>query len=405
MTPIDAAMPGRRRPDLDWLRVGAFFLLIFYHVGMAFVTWDWHVKTAHPSDTIEPLMRLLNPWRLSLLFFVSGAATHYMAARITPGRLAALRWKRLGIPLLFGVLVIVPPQSYVQVREHGYHLSYWAFYGRYLTAYHGFCDAHGCLFLPTWNHLWFVAYLLVYTSLLLTVLACGVRMPAGVSRMFARAMSGVFCLILPASWLAMLRMVLAPRFHVTDDLIHDWYAHALYCSVFLLGWWMAWEPGFWASVTRWRFPALGVALSAYALFIWCDRIVWPGDTVAPPWAYVALDGLYGVEQWCWIAAILGFGHRHLRHGGPVLDYLTQGIFPFYIVHQTIIVTVEFWLKGWHLAAPEEGAILIAVTAAGCLASYEVVRRIAILRPLFGLKAGAGKPGGVAAAHGRRPITA
>ena len=385
MTPTDTVMPAGRRPDLDWLRVGAFFLLIFYHVGMAFVTWDWQVKTAHPSTAVEPLMKLLSPWRLSLLFFVSGAATRYMAAKMAPGALAALRWKRLGIPLLFGMAVIVPPQSYVQVTEHGYRLSYWAFYGRYLTAYHGFCDVHGCLIIPTWNHLWFVAYLLVYTSVLLAVVGAGLRLPGSVLRGAARGLDGIGCVVLPAVWLAVLRMGLAPRFPVTNDLVHDWYAHALFVSVFLLGWWRASDPGFWGALVRWRFVALGAAASAYLVFTWCDVVVYPGDTVPPPVALAALRALYGMQQWLWIAAILGFGHRYVRTGGPVLDYLTQGVFPFYIVHQTIIVVAEFWLKRAHLPAWQEGAILVAVTFGGCLVSYEIVRRVSVVRPLFGLR--------------------
>jgi hypothetical protein len=72
---------GARRYDLDWVRIGAFMLLIFYHVGMYYVTWDWHVKSPHASNTIEPLMFLTNPWRLTLLFLVSGVATAYLFER------------------------------------------------------------------------------------------------------------------------------------------------------------------------------------------------------------------------------------------------------------------------------------------------------------------------------------
>ncbi len=69
----------------------------------------------------------------------------------------------------------------------------------------------------------------------------------------------------------------------------------------------------------------------------------------------------------------------------MLAYLTQGVFPFYIVHQTIIVLLEYWLKRQGLGAPAEGLILVAATALGCWATYEVVRRVWWLRPLFGLR--------------------
>lgn len=108
-----------RRYDLDWIRIGAFLLLILYHVGMYYVSWDWHVKSPHASPALEPLLLLVNPWRLSILFLVSGAATAFMLRRQRPGELARRRSSRLLIPLVFGMLVIVPPQSYFEVVEKG----------------------------------------------------------------------------------------------------------------------------------------------------------------------------------------------------------------------------------------------------------------------------------------------
>ena len=65
----DYPVAGRRH-DLDWLRVGAFGFLIFYHIGMFYVTWDWHVKSPYAGPGLEPAMGLVNPWRLALLFFM-----------------------------------------------------------------------------------------------------------------------------------------------------------------------------------------------------------------------------------------------------------------------------------------------------------------------------------------------
>jgi glucan biosynthesis protein C len=65
-----------RRFDLDWIRIAAFGLLILYHIGMVFVPWSYHVKSTHLIAGLEPALQMLNPWRLSLLFVVAGAATH-----------------------------------------------------------------------------------------------------------------------------------------------------------------------------------------------------------------------------------------------------------------------------------------------------------------------------------------
>ena len=111
--------PGaaERRIDLDWVRIAAFGLLIFYHVGMLYVSWGFHIKSAHRITALEPLMLVLNPWRLALLFLVSGVATRFMLRKYALGPLLRSRSARLLIPLVFGMLVIVPPQSYEQIVE------------------------------------------------------------------------------------------------------------------------------------------------------------------------------------------------------------------------------------------------------------------------------------------------
>ena len=107
-----------RRYDLDWLRIIAFGLLILYHVGMFYVTWGWHVKSTYASPSVEPLMRLVNPWRLALLFFISGIAIRFATDKANSiGRFALSRVARLGLPLLFGIYVWVMPQAYYQVRH------------------------------------------------------------------------------------------------------------------------------------------------------------------------------------------------------------------------------------------------------------------------------------------------
>src|SRR5438067_13869842 len=83
---------------LDWVRILAFFLLIVYHVGMYYVTWGWHVKSPYASHPVEPFMMLSSPWRLSLLFLVSGVACGSMLARTTPPAFVRERRRRLPPP-------------------------------------------------------------------------------------------------------------------------------------------------------------------------------------------------------------------------------------------------------------------------------------------------------------------
>ena len=106
--------PHSRRYDLDWLRIIAFGLLIFYHIGMFYVSWDFHVKSVHAGPDIEPLMKLINPWRMTVLFIISGVALRFAMDMARFGRFAWSRFWRRFLPLAFGVLVIVAPQSWLE---------------------------------------------------------------------------------------------------------------------------------------------------------------------------------------------------------------------------------------------------------------------------------------------------
>jgi surface polysaccharide O-acyltransferase-like enzyme len=92
-----------------------------------------------------------------------------------------------------------------------------------------------------------------------------------------------------------------------------------------------------------------------------------------------------------MVAILGFARRWLTADSAARRYLTDAIFPYYIVHQTAIIMIAHALHGQHLAAWLEASIVIAGTAVACVLTYEIVRRIPILRPLFGLRMGAPEP--------------
>jgi len=401
-----AALPADpRRYDLDWIRVGAFFLLILYHVGMLYVSWDFHVKSPRIVEALQPLMMLTGPWRLTLLFLVSGAATRFMvdgfAARggHAGRRLAASRVLRLLPPLAFGMLVIVPPQSYYEILQaltglgvsdpaHSPHLQ--DFWVRYATASGNWCDQTGCLITPTWNHLWFVAYLLPYGLIvaLLVGLAGGALGP--LQQGLERALSGWGLLIWPIVWLAILRFTLAPLFEITHALTDDWYNHALSFSAYLFGFLIARSETLKAGFIRLRRPALILAVlgwAGWALYAW----VWRADDAMPPEALrMAMRVVYAVDQWAWIAAILGYGARYLNRGGPVLRYLSVGVFPFYIVHQTVIIVAAWRLMPLDLPLAVEAGLVIAATFAACFLAYEVARRLGWFGLLLGVRPQAAK---------------
>lgn len=379
-----------RRYDLDWLRIIAFGLLILYHCGMFYVTWDWHVKSRFASDTIEPLMMLTNPWRLTLLFLIAGAATRFMADKMSVWKLTSARMGRLWPPLLLAVFVIVPPQTYYEIVEAlqavpaevaaQYPQALDNFYVKYVTASGNWCDADGCLTTPTYNHMWFVAFLILYTLALIPLLPLLRRIPKAVSVLIA----GPFFILTPWLFMTALRVTLFPIFGESHDFREDWYLHALYFSVFLFGFAIAKSDAFFQRCVELRWIALTIAVISWTALITYFN-AHPEGVTPPEWLRAIVRGVRELDAWCAIIAAIGFAHRHLKDAdGPVRRVLTQAIFPFYLIHQTVIVVAGHYLDEIQLPLAIEAPLLISVTALGCWLFYDLGRRVPFLRVWIGL---------------------
>jgi len=380
---------------LDWVRIIAFFILIFYHVGMYYVTWDWHVKSPYASDTPEAYMMLSSPWRLGLLFFISGVASSFILARLQVGAFLKQRTGRLLVPLVFGMLVVVPIQPYCEVIEKLHYTgSFVDFMRLYVSGYHGFCDAKGCLDLPTWNHLWFVAYLWVYTLAYgLLVLLAGRRMDTWPGAL-ARTLTGWKLVALPVALLLLARVALFPSFPQTHALVNDWYNHVLYFGLFLCGALLARQAPAWQAMDGLRWPALGLALLAWATMMVLFSLPsswWEAPHGPLMTAFARL--CYCTAQWCPVIAACGFAHRHLNFDSPRRQYLTQAVFPVYILHQSLIVALAHFIKPAAMPAGREAIVLIVATLVLCFGGYEIIRRVPLLRSCFGLRAAGGGAGG------------
>lgn len=400
VTGISEGGNALRRTDLDWVRIGAFALLILYHCTVFYSPIENMANSPRVLPWVQVPMLLTSPWRMLLLFIVSGAATRFMTAKLAPSALVKSRSARLLPPLLFGVFVVIPPQAYTQVIEHyGYTGDFFSFWGRYLKADHSFCHADGhCLILPTYNHLWFVAYLWVYTLALAGLMALAPGFAGWLERGLARALKGPGLIAGPVVFLGLARWALEARWPQFPNLVSDWYGHTMFLGGFLFGFAAARQASLWSGFERFRWPALAGALAAYGLLaLNAVRMLGQGSTLsavsaaqhaAPNHAlFDALAaGVWAIDQWLWIVAIFGFAHRHLRgRDGPARRYLTEAIFPFYIIHQTTIAVAGHYGAKLNLPLGLEAFALVATTAASCVLTYEIARRTPWLRPVFGLQ--------------------
>ncbi len=369
-----------RHYGMDWLRVGAFAILILYHTAMVFTPWGFHVKTAQPVEWLSIVMMISNPWRLTLLFVVSGYASRALLAKSGgTGKFMTSRSSRLLIPLAFGMAVMVPPQSWVElVTQHGYTKDFLSF----LTQdYFSFRSVDG-VFLPTWNHLWFVGYLWTYTAALSLLLL--IPRPARLQHWFDHAFAGWRALVLPAAYLVLSQVVIFHRWTDSQDLINDGVAHLAYFPAFLFGFALAGSPRVMAGLVRWWKPAAVLAVASYAFGAGVE-IAYPGSQVPPQWLGDQMMVAHQIQCWASVAAFIGLAERYLNRDGAWRPTLTEAVFPFYLIHQTVIVVGEYWLQPFQLGALAEFLILVPVTVASCWAFYMVGREATWLRPLIGLR--------------------
>lgn len=369
-----------RHFGLDWLRVGAFALLILYHIGMVFVPWGYHVKTAQPQDWVALPMLALNSWRLLLLFVVSGYASRALLAKGSgTAGFAANRTARLIVPLLFGVLVVVPVQPWIELTtQHRYTHDFGYFL---LHDYFRFGTVGGVV-LPTWQHLWFVAYLWCYTMLLVVLVALLGRLR--LQAVFDRVFGTILVWLIPATWLIVVSAWLFPGIGPTNTLVNDLVSHVQYLPGFLFGFALAGSPPALAAMRRWWPWALGIGLLCYGVVV-AIEIEWPGSTTpAWPWG-ILFAAARALQGWSIIVALIGLADTYLNRDHPWRRVLTEAVFPFYIIHQTIIVGVEGALLPLGLPAVVEFLILLATTVGGCWAFYAIGREIGWLRPLIGLR--------------------
>ncbi len=375
-------MTGARHYGMDWLRIAAFALLILYHIGMYFVPWGWHVKIAEPLDWVAIPMLATNGWRLALLFLVSGYASAALFAKLGgSGAFARSRSARLLIPLIFAVIVIIPPQPWIDLAgQHGYPHGFLHFW---LYDYFGFQFIDG-IALPTWQHLWFVVYLWVYTMLAaLVIAAVPATLRARVADGAARLLRGWGLLAVPMLlWIAI--YVAFPDHDETHALFDDGPSHLHYLVAFGTGWLLRVRPQLFAAVGHcWKLAAV-LAVTAFIPIAWVE-LSWPGDTRAPDGAILLYHLMRQVQGWATIVALLGIADRYWNRDHVRRAMLAEAVFPFYIIHQTIIVVVGWYLLGAGVAALPSFLILLAATVTGCWLFYWIGRSIGWLRPLIGLQ--------------------
>jgi hypothetical protein len=366
-----SSLLGERKYYLDWLRIIAFALLILFHVGLLYVTWGYNLKSERIFPQLEYAMDSVSPWRLVLLFFISGVASRFLLAKLGSGGFAKDRVRRLLPVILLGMFVINPPQVYVEMLSKGYfeggYLDFW--FGPYIQ--NAFAPYR---MTPTWDHLWFLLYLLFYAL--------------GLAALFAFRKGAVhktvgfpWLLALPAIWLCVGNVLVSELRPVTHAFFDDWANHVRWIGIYGAGVICAGQPQFWEALRSRRARLAVASIGLFAAHLASLLLDFgPGlDRVL----YSVIAGLYG---WSLILTLCGYAAEYLNRSSAALRYLNDAVLPIYVFHQPIMLVFAYFLFPFDLPVALEVLLLVAVTGAGSILAYEMfARRTRVMRFLFGLK--------------------
>jgi glucan biosynthesis protein C len=347
-------IPETRRYDIDWLRVIAIALLLVYHIGIGFQPWGVFIGFIQNDRNIDSLwvpMSMLNVWRIPLLFFVSGMGVCFAMRKRNLKMLLLERSRRILLPFIFGIIAIVP-----------LHIIIWELYYRQDISYS-----------ISQGHLWFLANIFSYVLILSPLLIYLKKKHNGrVHNALSYIYRSPFGLLLVSIIFVAEAVIMAPETYETYSLTLHGYILGLLSFFFGFSFVYA-GSSFWDTVLKWRWIILILALG---LFI--TRCIF-FDLQSPVY-------LRAFESNLWIFSAFGFSYKYLNRPSPALKYLTGAAYPVYIVHMIFLYLASYLVMPAALPAAVKLIIIITVTFAGCLVSYEyIIRRTKITRIFFGLK--------------------
>jgi peptidoglycan/LPS O-acetylase OafA/YrhL len=360
-----SASPARRY-DFDWLRVLAILAVFIFHSTRFFSIEDWHVKNPVTYAPVEAMQQFMNYWMMPLIFLVSGASLFFAlknASLSSAGKFLKDKVLRLFVPLAVNVFSLVILQVYFERVSHGQFTgSLIQFLPHYFEGVYGF----GGNFAAVGNHLWYLAVLFLFCIVLLPVLMLlKTRRGAAILERITNVLSrfGLFYL-LPLACTVLWKLIDEDGILGFDKF--NWNL-GVYISMVLVGYIFASNSRLMDSIKRYRWVSLALAAAVTVLLLRGEE---HNDLIL----------------WTYVLTFLGFAAKYLNVETPFLKVASPAVLPFYILHQTVLLVIGFYVVQWNIADPVKWLIITAASLAVILAAYEyAVRRSNLLRVLFGMR--------------------
>ncbi|MEW5814262.1 MAG: acyltransferase family protein [Spirochaetota bacterium] len=370
----------RHRHDLDWLRVLVILVVFIFHAGRFFDMGDWHVKNPTRYLGVQIWTTFLVNWMMPLIFVISGASTFYALSTRNTGKFIKDRVLRLVVPLIVGMFSHIAVQVYLERVTHG---QFSGSFLEWLPEYFNGFYVLGGNFAWMGLHLWYLEVLFLFSLILLPLFRCflsdaGKRLLNTIGNGLA-APGVIYILALP---IMLLLAVLDPRSLLGNRGFGGW-SSLIYLLFCVYGFIIIAHDGVQQRIQQGRRVSftIGAAMVAILILVWAPQGDAPFGT--PRFALIAL--LFGLSSWCWILAILGFCMKHLTLSTPWLPAANEAVLPFYVMHQSVLIAVGYFIVQTPLPDPIKFVVIAASSFAIIIGLYQIVRQFNVLRFLFGMK--------------------
>jgi fucose 4-O-acetylase-like acetyltransferase len=391
------------------LRVLLVFGLIFFHTARIFdvIPLREGVKNEPASAAATIFVAFFSLWGMPLMMAISGFAIWHSLRKRTGQVFLRERVQRLLVPFAFGVLVLVPPQVYYHLKQAdpAGSLTYWEFLPQFFAVRPCF-DPVNAFICPdpetglfTTAHLWFLKDLFVFSVVLLPLFLYlrgprGGRVVGSLSGFLAR----------PGTLLLLgLPVAIVEAGLVTSTMGGGWNEYT-YAVLLVFGFLIAADTRFAGAMGRGWWLALVVGLIAEVIYVVGLYVLLEAYGVDPlhsyDWGSVLWRLVKGIGAWAWVIAILGFGSRPRPdrvlqrspnpsapgRGARVLAYAGEAFLAVYILHQTVVFIIGYYVVQWAITALLKYFVISLAALAVTLLLYEfAVRRTPATRWLFGMR--------------------
>ncbi|MEM1145498.1 MAG: acyltransferase family protein [Pseudomonadota bacterium] len=380
MSSFQVSVTGRdnRRADMDWMRVTAFALLVPFHAAVLFEPQPIpQMASPTSSPALAAFDAFLHLFRLALLFLVSGMGVRFALKRRSSREYLRDRSVRLLLPLLFGVLVLVPPMVYLEALYNERFVgNLWEFYGLY------WCSGIYPEGFVSWHHFWFIAYLYLFCLITRKWFFQLLHSPSIRFRrwvMLAKSSSNLYAFALI---LLVVEIVLRPVFPGFRNLVADWASFAHWLLFFIAGFVFALNPDLLLRVRALRHRSLvlaccstlGLFLQFYSVEKW--TFVVATEITAKNAVYFILFSAFRVfSTWCWVLTCVGYSVKYLTQDSRLLRELNRAVFPMYCLHLPFLLFWAYHVLPTGLSVSGKFLCVVIGTYASLAAAYPLVRAL------------------------------